>query len=57
MIEGRNCLGEESRPCYCWIPWDHPAAGKGLVDGKPALYVCRNSICRPSIVDAAAFDP
>ena len=28
-----------------------------LVDGKPALYVCRNSICRPPIVDAAAFDP
>ena len=35
------------------LPVHHPAAGKGLVDGKPALYVCQNMACRPPIVDAA----
>ncbi len=35
------------------LPPHHPAAGKGLVDGKPALYVCQDMSCRPPIVDAA----
>jgi uncharacterized protein YyaL (SSP411 family) len=35
------------------LPADHPASGKGLVDGKPALYVCQNMACRAPIVDAA----
>jgi uncharacterized protein YyaL (SSP411 family) len=38
------------------LPADHPAAGKGLVDGKPALYVCRNMTCQPPITDPLAFD-
>jgi uncharacterized protein len=38
------------------LPPGHPAAGKGLVDGSPALYVCQNMACRPPITDAAAFD-
>jgi uncharacterized protein YyaL (SSP411 family) len=29
----------------------HPAAGKGLVDGKPALYVCRRMTCEAPITD------
>jgi hypothetical protein len=29
----------------------HPAAGKGLVDGKPALYVCRSMTCGTPITD------
>ena len=29
----------------------HPAAGKGLVDGKPALYVCRNMSCEAPVTD------
>lgn len=33
----------------------HPAAGKGLVDGKPAAYVCANMTCSPPITDAAAL--
>ena len=35
------------------LPAHHPAAGKGLVDGGPALYVCQDMSCRPPIVDAA----
>jgi len=38
------------------LPSDHPAAGKGLVDGKPALYVCRNMTCQPPVTDPAALD-
>ena len=37
------------------LPPDHPAAGKGLVDGKPALYVCRNMTCQAPITDVAAL--
>jgi hypothetical protein len=33
------------------LPAHHPAAGKGLVDGKPALYVCQNMSCRAPIID------
>ena len=35
------------------LPANHPAAGKGLVDGKPALYVCRNMTCEAPITDPA----
>jgi hypothetical protein len=35
------------------LPAGHPAAGKGLVDGKPALYACRNMSCEPPITDPA----
>jgi len=34
---------------------DHPASGKGLVGGKPALYVCRNMTCEAPITDPLAF--
>ncbi|MBS0519916.1 MAG: thioredoxin domain-containing protein, partial [Proteobacteria bacterium] len=34
------------------LPADHPAAGKGLVDGKPALYVCRDMSCAAPVTDA-----
>jgi uncharacterized protein YyaL (SSP411 family) len=35
------------------LPASHPAAGKGLVDGKPALYICRNMACEAPITDPA----
>ncbi|HSI01626.1 MAG TPA: thioredoxin domain-containing protein [Reyranella sp.] len=37
-------------PCVA-LPDTHPAFGKGLVDGKPTLYVCRNMACAPPITD------
>jgi hypothetical protein len=34
------------------LPSDHPAFGKGLVDGKPAAYVCEGPVCSLPITDA-----
>jgi hypothetical protein len=33
------------------LPVDHPAHGKGLVDGKPAAYVCDGPVCSLPITD------
>ena len=30
----------------------HPASGKGLVDGRPAAYVCIGTTCSPPLVEA-----
>jgi uncharacterized protein YyaL (SSP411 family) len=30
---------------------DHPASGKGLVDGKPAAYVCEGPVCSLPVTD------
>jgi uncharacterized protein YyaL (SSP411 family) len=37
------------------LPSGHPAAGKGLVGGKPALYVCRNMSCEAPVTDPRAL--
>jgi uncharacterized protein YyaL (SSP411 family) len=34
------------------LPAGHPASGKGLVDGKPAAYVCQGPVCSLPITDA-----
>jgi hypothetical protein len=33
------------------LPPDHPASGKGLVDGKPAVYVCEGPVCSLPITE------
>ncbi|TMJ57975.1 MAG: thioredoxin domain-containing protein [Alphaproteobacteria bacterium] len=33
------------------LPADHPAFGKGLVDGKPAAYVCQGAVCSLPVTD------
>ena len=33
------------------LPASHPAHGKGLVDGKPAAYICDGPICSLPISD------
>lgn len=37
------------------LPPDHPAAGKGLVEGRPTAYVCRDLTCRPPLTDPVAL--
>jgi uncharacterized protein YyaL (SSP411 family) len=34
------------------LPPGHPAAGKGLIDGRPAAYVCKGPVCSLPITDA-----
>jgi uncharacterized protein YyaL (SSP411 family) len=33
------------------LPANHPASGKGLVDGKPAAYVCEGPVCSLPVTD------
>ena len=33
------------------LPDDHPAAGKGLVDDRPAAYVCAGPVCSLPLTD------
>jgi uncharacterized protein YyaL (SSP411 family) len=37
------------------LPSSHPASGKGLVDGKPAAYVCEGPVCSLPITDPQAL--
>jgi uncharacterized protein YyaL (SSP411 family) len=37
------------------LPPHHPAHGKGLVDGRPAVYVCRAMTCSPPVTSPAAL--
>ncbi|ANK79553.1 MAG: thymidylate kinase [Rhizobiales bacterium NRL2] len=37
------------------LPDNHPAHGKGPVDGKPAAYVCRGMVCGLPITDPEAL--
>jgi uncharacterized protein len=37
------------------LPPDHPAHGKGLIDGKPAAYICIGPTCSPPQQNPAAL--
>jgi uncharacterized protein YyaL (SSP411 family) len=37
------------------LPQSHPAFGKGLVDGKPAAYVCEGPVCSLPLTDSDAL--
>ena len=37
------------------LPADHPASGKGLVDGEPAAYVCDGPVCSLPVTDPQAL--
>jgi len=37
------------------LPVGHPAHGKGLVDGKPAAYVCEGPVCSLPVTDPQAL--
>ncbi len=37
------------------LPDGHPAAGKGMQDGKPAAYICQGQSCSLPITDPDAF--
>jgi hypothetical protein len=37
------------------LPNNHPAFGKGLVDGKPAAYVCEGPVCSLPVTDAGTL--
>jgi uncharacterized protein len=37
------------------LPPAHPAHGKGLVDGKPAAYVCRGPVCSLPLTEPGAL--
>jgi uncharacterized protein len=34
---------------------DHPAYGKGVVDGRPAAYVCEGPVCSLPLTDPQAL--
>ncbi len=33
------------------LPFSHPAAGKGAVDGRPTAYVCQGETCSLPVTD------
>jgi uncharacterized protein len=40
-----------TRPPGGSLPANHPASGKGHVDGKPAAYVCEGPVCSLPITE------
>jgi hypothetical protein len=38
------------------LPEAHPAHGKGLVDGRAAVYICQNQSCSLPITDSEGLE-
>ncbi len=38
------------------LPKQHPAHGKGMIEGKPTVYVCLGSVCSAPITDPKALE-
>ena len=49
-----NLLLQQIEPATA-LPDGHPAKGKGMIDGRPAVYVCEGPVCSAPITDAAAL--
>jgi uncharacterized protein YyaL (SSP411 family) len=45
----------QRRPVEDELPANHPAAGKSLLGGRAAAYVCRGATCGPPVGDAAVL--
>jgi uncharacterized protein YyaL (SSP411 family) len=37
------------------LPPGHPAAGKGKIEGKATVYLCRGGTCSPPLTERAAL--
>jgi uncharacterized protein len=37
------------------LPSNHPAFGKGLIDGNPTAYVCEGPVCSLPVTDPQTF--
>ena len=51
-----NATIQIAPPDAAVLPPGHPAHGKGLVNGKPAAYVCRGPVCSLPITDTAQLE-
>jgi hypothetical protein len=38
------------------LPAAHPAAGKGLVAGRPSAYICVGPVCQAPVTEADQLD-
>ena len=37
------------------LPPSHPAHGKGMIDGRPAAYICVGPVCSPPVTDPTSL--
>ena len=51
----RRGAGQASVAASFELPANHPAFGKGFLDGKPAAYVCEGPVCSLPITDAESL--